>query len=314
MKKQLSEAELSRVLKERGAGITRNARGQVVEVWCPSEGAGAIVRDLKACPSSLTILTHSVFTDEDASHLAALSGLRDLNVINTQMTGAGFRHLRGLEHLEILDCDPKKDADLALEHIGKLRGLRKLGLGGSISDTGLLALRPLAALQHLGLSATAVQGHTFQDLPNLGSLKILELEDTHVDDEGLGKLVGSKNLEELYLAGSKVTDGGLAGLKRFPSLKMLSLCRTKVSGAGLKHLADLRQLTRLDLSETGVTDTDVSAIGAIKSLRTLLLKKTKISKAGIEQLLIVLPKCEIIVDKGAWTPEFSRSYVRSSGA
>jgi hypothetical protein len=76
-------------------------------------------------------------------------------------------------------------------------------------------------------------------------LRELNLEKTHIGDEGLQHLGSLKPLVSLVLDGTKVTDKGLEHLKELKRLQLLSLSETKVTREGV---ADLQKA----LPKTGI--------------------------------------------------------------
>jgi len=64
-------------------------------------------------------------------HIGKIKTLKDLRLIECKMTGAGLKHLTGLEQLTQLDLSFCNDIDDAgLMHLAKLSGLKQLTLKG----------------------------------------------------------------------------------------------------------------------------------------------------------------------------------------
>lgn len=102
-------------------------------------------------------------------------------------------------------------------------------------------------------------------------LKMLDLRDTRVTDEGLRHLSGLKQLEILVLTGTTVSDQGLEQLTAMPALKVLCLDETRVTSAGLSLLRGLTQLGWLNLSHTGITAAGLSQLRDCPALEILIL-------------------------------------------
>jgi hypothetical protein len=127
-------------------------------------------------------------------------------------------------------------SDEILVHVGKLRQLESLHLGGrgKITDAGLAEIERLSNLNELYVNYDAI------------------------GDAGLAQLSGLTRLECLAAHGcAAITDSGLAHLTTMNKLKSLYLSGTAVSDAGVKYLTALRGLKELDISNAGVTDAGV---------------------------------------------------------
>src|SRR5262249_8539638 len=96
-----------------------------------------------------------------------------------------------------------------------------------LEDEAIASIAPLTELRELRLAQTKVKGRTLAPLRNL---RLLELDHTRLDDEGMAAIAGMRSLRKLYAHDTLVTD------------------------QGLKHLAGLRELVELDLYGTRITD------------------------------------------------------------
>lgn len=123
-----------------------------------------------------------------------------------------------------------------------------------------------------------------REMTNLPSLKRIQLRDTAVTGRGLAAFAGLKQVRVVDVQGSPIDDEGLATLGTLSELTSLNLARTAVTDAGLKGLSGLVKLRILDLSGTSVTDAAVSALAALPELRSLNLKGTKIAASGLSRL------------------------------
>ena len=87
-----------------------------------------------------------------------MTQLKSLNLrYNVGFGGAGLAHLKHLPHMEELSlrsCHYLGDGDIA--PLGEMAKLRRLWLGGNISDAGLEHLKALKSLKELGLKDTKV--------------------------------------------------------------------------------------------------------------------------------------------------------------
>jgi len=98
------------------------------------------------------------------------------------------------------------------------------------------AAGPLAALEVVDLTHTAVGDRTVAVLATFPALRKLSLTLTRVTDAGLASLARLERLADLSLAETSLTDDAVAVLERCGSLRMLVLLRTGVSDAGVARL------------------------------------------------------------------------------
>jgi serine/threonine-protein kinase len=131
----------------------------------------------------------------------------------------------------------------------------------------------------------SLQGAGDDDLRRLASyseLKILDLRDTAVTDEGLPHLRGLP-LRELTLP-RRVTDAGLVNIRDMKELRTLRLAPARANGGGLVHLYKLDNLESLALTGTAVDDTAAGYLPGVNSLRELDLSGASVTDSGLEHL------------------------------
>jgi len=126
------------------------------------------------------IVTKRVWHGEGGIKLDAKSGeVIFVNLDNTQITGAGLEHLKGMTGLKVLDLD-----------------------GTQITDAGLEHLKGMTSLKTLSLGATQITGAGFEHLKGLTSLEWLYLDRTPITDAGLEHLKEMTSLSGLVDWGS----------------------------------------------------------------------------------------------------------------
>jgi Leucine Rich repeat len=121
--------------------------------------------------TNVTKLYVRQFTDEKLEHLEALSQLRWLDLMETEVTDFGLEHLKGMTKLHTLNLAGANVTDAGLAHIRGLSQLESLDLDRTkVTDAGLQRIRGLTQLHTLSLRATKVTAagvRTFQTaLPN----------------------------------------------------------------------------------------------------------------------------------------------------
>jgi hypothetical protein len=96
-------------------------------------------------------------TDADLEHLNGLTGLKVLDLDDSQVTDAGLEILKRLTALQYLDLARTQVTDAGLEYLKGLTALQRLHLAGTkVTDAGLEHLKGLRALQRLHLWGTQV--------------------------------------------------------------------------------------------------------------------------------------------------------------
>ena len=75
-------------------------------------------------------------------------------------------------------------------------------------------------------------------IAGLKNLRVLNLNDTRVGDEGLAHLSGLTNLEQLRLQSTQVTDAGLSHIGPLANLTVVWLSGSRVTAAGADQLRE----------------------------------------------------------------------------
>lgn len=91
-------------------------------------------------------------------------------------------------------------------------------------------------------------------------LRVLDLPEADLTDEGLRMLAGHSQLQLLRLRSPRVTDAGLAILTELPALRFLHLIEVPVTDAGLPHLQKLAVLESLYLDGDHASEDGLSAL------------------------------------------------------
>jgi hypothetical protein len=121
-----------------------------------------------------------------------------------------------------------------------------------VTNDDLRFLAALPYVEDIRLAATDVDDEGIPLLHQCPKLRILDLEQTSITDEGLAQLAGLR-LEALMLDRTAITDDGLRHLAAFENLESLTLRGTAITDRGVPHLARLKRLTELFLNDTAVT-------------------------------------------------------------
>lgn len=233
--------------------------------------------------------------DRCLPHIAHLTGLKILQLSNTNISAKGLKLIGNLNLLERLFAPRLTDTGLAqvarlsslkalyinehsltndgLAYLSRLELLEELDLigKGRLNDAGLVHLSKLPRLRYLLL-----QGKNFTDagtihLKNISSLRILHLGFlTQLTDAAIVQLSQMPALERLSLHWNEhITDASLVYLKKMNSLKMLDIKHSKVTDEGLAYLAQIESLENLTLPDKSVTDAGIEHIAKLHNLKYL---------------------------------------------
>lgn len=173
--------------------------------------------------------------DRTAEALSRFTGLRRLELSETEITDAGVARLAPLKHLEGLFLS-------ACRMKGKTLG----------------KLQPMPKLRWLQISKNEIDPATLKALAGFPSLTVLRLDQTRIQNKDLVHLSGLKNLNYLYLGGNHlVSSRGLPYLMALKKLESIDLEDTAVDAAGLVQLKKMPFLKRIYLPDR-LTQSDVA--------------------------------------------------------
>ncbi len=258
------------------------------------------LRDLR--PDDLYLLgIHGSYTggakpgDACTQYIAHLSGLRVLDLSQTNVTGVGMKRIDGLQHLRRLTAPDRMD-DAGLAHVAKLPGLTGLYLresrvtnaglrhlaplhsleelalgGGRITDAGLAHLAPLPRLRYLLLQGDGFSDRAFVHLKNVPGLRIGHFGHLpQITDAGLAHLANCSQMQDLSFHWSEnITNEGIRHLARLPNLRSLDVRRSRVTDEGLAHLRGVKTLESLELPDEGISDRGLAYLSELPRLHKL---------------------------------------------
>lgn len=188
-----------------------------------------------------------VANDEISSRVHVLRGLPpdalSCLVMNNLAIGdremRAVKHLTGLRRLELNDTDI---GDGAIASLAALKNLEYLSMSRTlIKGTTLNLLGPLPRLQRLQLDSDALAGDACRALATLPQLRWLNVTRCGITDGDLEELSKAPRLESLILFNNNaVTDSGVRQLAALKTLRRLELGGTKVTPSAILALAGLR--------------------------------------------------------------------------
>lgn len=259
------------VLRQIGAGITKDKTGEVVEISLPTNASYSYLR-----------------------YAASFKKLRTLDLSGcTSMYDTGLSYLKDVKSLQVLNlsqCSNITDGGLA--HIAGLTNLTHLDLSycRNIHDAGIGKLKGLTKLQELNLKyCTNIGDGSLKQAAGWKNLEVLDVgRCRNITSAGWATLKTMSKLRELNAEYTSLTDDDLKSIAQMPRLKTLSLkyCRF-VTPAGLKHLAAGKaKLTSLSLAyHRKFSDKDLSVLLGIPTLTALNLRSTPLTDAAVPTLL-----------------------------
>jgi len=119
-------------------------------------------------------------------------------------------------------------------------------------------------------------------IAHLTGLKVLNLEDANITNEGLKYLTGMKSLQVLYLPRLS-SDAGMPQIAKIKTLKALYFKDNYISDDGLKYLAELENLEELALDGKRITDNGLKHLANLPKLHYLFLQR-KFTDDGMQYL------------------------------
>lgn len=263
------------------------------------------------------LLIDGPFTDQGLATLAGLDGLAEIDLFwhVSELTPAGFAHLRALPNLASLGCDGELSGNEAMHHLGSLPNLRKLRAQESVAtdegfealarstsleffwgrvcpnfgNRGFLAFSRMPALRGLGIGCANVDDDALAALPDFPALH--ELTPVGVQDPGFRHIGRCRKLDRLTCMYCRdTTDLATEQIVNLP-LKYYYAGLTKITDLSLQVLGRMPTLEQVDLYEcNGVTDAGLPYLAALPRLRRVgldslpgvTLDGTKVFPAGVQ--------------------------------
>jgi Leucine rich repeat len=161
---------------------------------------------------------------ESLASIQSLLALSYLDISKSQINDHGLSELSsGLENLKSLFLDENQEiTDAGLAHLGKLKGLKTLGLSGtSITGSGLGTLASLTGLEFLDLKGSRITDTGISNIYENLKIKNIDLSKTIITDRGLALLLRRFAGEGIDVTGTNTTPSGNAAFqKNFPNINI----------------------------------------------------------------------------------------------
>lgn len=243
-------------------GVARKRAESLLDELGGKLAVAPSLRPWRSDPQRRSLSFVKPIDDEAMARLAPyaqwLTGVYELDLRNTRVTGDSLASIRQMPHLETLILDGLAIDDESLAELSIHPHLRRLSLAGTrVGDAAMRHMPALAGLESLSLSDTSVADRGLADLAGCATLESLDLAGTPVTHEGLVSLRGLRKLTSLDLSRTEIGDEGMSSIKRLDALEDLNLSRTKVTAQIIPALEHLRRLEELDIQETGLTSAEL---------------------------------------------------------
>jgi internalin A len=213
--------------------------------------------------------------DRGMESVVTLTGLRNIELRNCQVTDRGLALLQGLPHLERLTV-PSRTTDRGLAHVAAIQTLRGLYIHqNQAGDAGVAHLASLTNLRELILGSGHFTDAGLSVLSGLPKLEYLMLWGTAFGDAGMVHVARIPNLTTLNVSHLPLTNRGVEYIAQSPKLETLSLYGVMgITGPALKDLAEMKTLRRLDLGcppgqKTRINGTSMVFLAKSTSLEAL---------------------------------------------
>ena len=205
-------------------------------------------------PSLLTVYGPTFFTELDfgaveidentLAKISVLTGLRSLNLIDTDLPESAFKRLAGmkLEHLDLSGNAITNGGLASLLALPSLKSLQSIRLNqrAKINDTGLKSFQQCRQLEKLTLSNCQLTDAGLPSLAAVPSLKYLDVGgNSGITAKGLLQLIPLKHLSDLNIQKTGVTAKDLPLIRKLsrqlPSLNLILVCDKSLTAEALKQ-------------------------------------------------------------------------------
>lgn len=121
-------------------------------------------------------------------------------------------------------------------------------------------------------------------IKHLSGLRVLELEDNDITDDGVNNLSSLSNLEVLNLGHTMISSLSLPVIARLNKLTQLELDGISLGENAIKDLSKLNGLKALYMRSCNLKATSTKYLGSMKGLAVLRLAGNKIGDEGVKNM------------------------------
>lgn len=177
----------------------------------------------------------------------------------------------------------ESDIELAIKHLQRLTGLKKLDL----------------------VECPNATDKCIDQINKLPSLTVLRASKTNISGQGLSKLTRIKELEKLtYAEGTDVSAllKAIAGSKKLTTLGLDRPAGRTLTLSDLKLIASCKNLTRLDLDDCKLDREGLAILATLPHLKMLYASGNKLDESCFPILKQMPNLEEVDFDAPSWTP------------
>jgi Leucine-rich repeat (LRR) protein len=238
-------------------------------------------------------------TKEGLAQLAALPGLRSVNLTGCGLLGADWAGLSTAIQLEQLNLESAAINDESLAAIAPLVNLKSLNISRTqVTDAGFIHLTKLSRLESISCGNLIITGAGFEAFTGKHAgapLREINVNNTGFGTYGFQHIDGMKSLQVLAAGTAGVNDQALQALRGMKDMRVLSLTNNAITDQGLKILSGMDELEELDVSGNAlVSNFTMGKLKGHKHLRNLRVESTACDLAGVQELKKLLPECKIL--------------------
>ncbi|MEM8945462.1 MAG: DUF4375 domain-containing protein [Planctomycetota bacterium] len=121
----------------------------------------------------------------------------------------------------------------------------------------------------------------------LQELRVIELNETLITEQGIKQLASFPNLQVVVLRGTQVQDHWLVPLDKCRKLKNLDLTNTAVTSQCCQVLAKLKTIETLSFWNTRITDGKLGELAVLPKLKSIDLGDTSLTGVGLHSFNVI---------------------------
>ncbi len=140
-------------------------------------------------------------------------------------------------------------------------------------------------------------------IKHLSGLRVLELEDNDITDDGVNNLSSFGNLEVLNLGHTMISSASLPVIARLTKLTQLELDGISLGENAIKDLSKLTGLKALYMRSCNLKSTSTKHLAAMKSLAVLRLAGNKIGDEGVKNMPVLAELKELNLNETGVTDQ-----------
>lgn len=215
-----------------------------------------------------------------------LTGLKVLDIYDSNINSRGLYEIRGLEQLERLSLG-EGITNAGMRVVANLKSLKGLHLKGCrITDVGLGKICKNLLLEELALSGKKLSNEGLAHLSKISTLRYLLLGGNNFTDDGMAYLKDVSLLKTLHAGyAHAITDAGVKHLSEHPGLERISFhWNENITDKGVGYLKDMPALKKLDVGHAQITGKAIIDLKQVETLEYLHLPNTGFTDADMVHL------------------------------